>query len=95
MAVVDLLLEVTATPDCGIPASFPSRALKVILPSCPSIINNVPSILHMSWVSSGVSLSLAISGVLDRIADRLGSIRVGHQYVYSLQLLTLAFKVLS
>ena len=77
-AIVDLESEMALTPCWGVSARFPGRALELFLPGNPFIVENILSILHTRWVSSGISASLATAGILGCAVGRLAPILVSY-----------------
>ena len=67
---VDLVPKITTALGCRIPTQCPSRGFELFLPGSPSIINDIPSVFYIGWVSSGVLLSLAASGVFSKMIGR-------------------------
>ena len=92
--VVDLVPKITAKLGRRILTGFLSRVFKLFFPGSPSIINDIPSILYTGRASSIVSPSLATTSIFNGMVGRLGHALVGHQSIYFLLCLILAFKEL-
>ena len=69
--------------------------LNQLLPSSPHIIDDILNIFHPSRVGSDVPPSRAAIDILGQVVDRLSLVLMGHQRVYLLLRLALAFEELS
>ena len=69
--------------------------LELHLHGSPPIIDDIPSVFHLSQVGSGMPSSLATTDIIERVVGRLSSVLMGHQCVNLLLCLALAFKELS